>query len=168
MPFPSWTSFPPPTHLGCHRAPGFNSLCETQEANSHWLSNFTYGNVYISMLLSEFIPLSPFTIVSTVCSLCLCLLCCHVSTVYQYHLFKFCIYVFSSVQSLSCVWFFVTSWTTAHQASLSITIFWSLLKLMSIELMMLSNRLILCHPLTLPSIFPSIRVFSNESALCIR
>ena len=63
----------------------------------------------------------------------------------------------------------MTSWTTAHQASLSITNSRSLLKLMSIELVMTSNHLILCHPLLLlPSIFPSIRVFSNESVLCIR
>ena len=71
---------------------------------------------------------------------------------------------FSSVQSLICVWLFATSWTTAHQASLSITNSQSLLKLISIELVMPSNHLILCHPLLLPpSIFPSIRVFSNES-----
>ena len=76
---------------------------------------------------------------------------------------------FSSVQSLSHVWLFATPWTAAHQASLSITNSWSLLKLMSIESVMPSNRLILCHPLLLlPSIFPSIRGFSNESALCIR
>jgi len=63
----------------------------------------------------------------------------------------------------------VTPWTAAHQASLSITNSWSLPKLMSIESVMPSNHLILCHPLLLlPSIFPSIRVFSNESALCIR
>ena len=60
-----------------------------------------------------------------------------------------------------------TPWTAACQASLSFTIFWSLLKLMSIELVMPSNHLIICHPL-LPSIFPSIRVFSNELALRIR
>ena len=73
------------------------------------------------------------------------------------------------VQSLSRVWFFVTPWTTAHQASLSFTLSWSLLKLKSIELMMPSNHLILCHPLLLlPSIFPSIRVLSNELALHIR
>ena len=72
------------------------------------------------------------------------------------------------VQSLSCVRFFVTPWTTAHQAYLSITNSWSLLKLMSIELVMPSNYLIVCRPLLLPSIFPSIRVFSNESALGIR
>ena len=75
----------------------------------------------------------------------------------------------SSVQSLSHVWLFETPWTTAHQASLSITNSWSLPKPMSIESVMPSNHLILCHPLLhLPSIFPSIRVFSNESALCIR
>ena len=76
---------------------------------------------------------------------------------------------FSSVQSLSRVRHFATPWTAARQASLSITNSWSLLKLMSIELVMPSNHLILCHPLLLwPSIFPSIRVFSNESVLCIR
>ena len=75
----------------------------------------------------------------------------------------------SSVQLLSCVWLFATPWTAALQASLSITSSWSLLKLMSIESMMPSNHLILCRPLfLLPSIFPSIRDFSNESALRIR
>ena len=64
---------------------------------------------------------------------------------------------------------FVTPWTTPHQASLSFPISWSLLKLMFFELVMLSNHLILCHsPSPLPSVFPSIRVFFNESALCIR
>ena len=76
---------------------------------------------------------------------------------------------FSSVQSLSPVWLFVTPWTAAHQASLSITNSQSLLKLMSTESVMPSNHLILSHPLLLPpSIFPSIRVFSNDSALRIR
>ena len=75
----------------------------------------------------------------------------------------------SSVQLLSHVWFFATPWTASCQASLSITNSWSLPKLMSIELVMPSNHLMLCCPLhLLPSIFPSIRVFSNESALCIR
>ena len=75
----------------------------------------------------------------------------------------------SSVQSCSNVWLFATPWTAAHQASLSISNSWSLLKLMSIELVMPSNHLILCCPLCLlPSIFPSIRVFSNESTLYIR
>ena len=76
---------------------------------------------------------------------------------------------FSSVQSLSCAQCFVTPWTAAHQASLSVTNSQSLLKLMSIESVMLSNHLILCHPLLLPpSIFLSIRVFSSESVLPIR
>ena len=75
---------------------------------------------------------------------------------------------FSSVQLLSRVWLFATPWTTARQASQSITSSRSLLQLISSELVMPSNHLILCHPLLLPSIFPSIRVFSNESALCIR
>ena len=70
--------------------------------------------------------------------------------------------------SLSCVRFFATPWTAARQASLSITNSRSLLKLMSIELVTPSNHLILCGPLLLPSIFPSIMVFSNESALCFR
>ena len=76
---------------------------------------------------------------------------------------------FSSVQSLSHVQLFATPRTAARQASLSITNSWSLLKLMSIESVMPSNHLILCHPfLLLPSVFPSIRVFSNESALRFR
>ena len=74
--------------------------------------------------------------------------------------------ILSSVQSLSHVLLFVTPWIVAHQASLSITKSQSLLKPMSIELMMPASHLILCRPLLLlPSIFPSIRVFSNESAL---
>ena len=77
--------------------------------------------------------------------------------------------VVAAVHSLSHVWLFATLWITAHQASLSFIIFQSLFKLMSIELVMLSNHLILCCPLLLlPSIFPSIRVFSNESVFCIR
>ena len=75
----------------------------------------------------------------------------------------------SSVQLLSCVWLFATPWTAAHQTSLSITNFQNLLKLMSIASVMPSNHFILCRPLLLPhSIFPSIRVFSNESTLHIR
>ena len=76
---------------------------------------------------------------------------------------------FSSVPLLSHVQLFVTPWTAARQASVSITSSWSLLKLMSIKSVMPSNHLILCHPLLLlPSIFPSIRVFSNESVLRIK
>ena len=78
-------------------------------------------------------------------------------------------FIIVAVQSLSRVRLFVTPWTAACQASLSITNSQSLLKLMSTESVMPSNCLILCHPLILlPSIFPSIRVFSNESALRIR
>ena len=73
------------------------------------------------------------------------------------------------VQLFSHVQLFATSWTAAYHVSLSFTISWSLLKLMSIKSVMPSNTLIFCHPLLLlPSIFPSIRVFSKESALCIR
>ena len=76
---------------------------------------------------------------------------------------------FSSVQLLSRVWLFATTWTAAHQASLSIANSWSLLKLISIESVMPSNHLIFCHPLLLlPSVFPSIRVFSSESVLHMR
>ena len=74
----------------------------------------------------------------------------------------------SLVQSLSHVLLIATPWTAARQASLPITNSWSLLKFMSIELVMPSNHLILCHSLLLPSVFPSIRVFSNESILCIK
>ena len=83
---------------------------------------------------------------------------------------------FSSVAQIQVTWkcgqqpssVFVTPWTAAHQTTLSITNSRSLLKLISIELVMPFNHLILCHPLLLPSIFPSIRVFCNESVLCIR
>ena len=76
---------------------------------------------------------------------------------------------FSSVQLLSRVRLFATPWTAAHEASLSITNSQSLFKLMSIESVMPSSHLILCRPLLLlPSIIPSIRIFSNESVLCIR
>ena len=76
-------------------------------------------------------------------------------------------YFYSVIQS--CLEFFMTPWTAAHQPLLSFTISWSLLKLMSIELVMLSNHFILCHPLFFqPSLFSSIRVFSNDSAIHIR
>ena len=76
---------------------------------------------------------------------------------------------FMSVQLLSHVWLFVAAWTASGQASLSVINSWSSLKLTSIESVMPSNHLILCYPLLLPpSILPSIRVFSNESVLCIR
>ena len=90
-----------------------------------------------------------------------------------FHFYEaFCLFdcqAISSVQSLSLDQLFVTPWTAAHQASPSITNFQSLLKLMSTESVMPSNHLILSHPLLLmPSIFPSISVFSNKPALCIR
>ena len=79
----------------------------------------------------------------------------------------FCFFIV--VQLLSCVHFSMTPWTAAHQATLSFTISWSLLKLMSIESVMTLNHLILCRPLLLlPSVFPSIRVFSNELAFFVR
>ena len=87
----------------------------------------------------------------------------------EYSFLVMYVFGFSSVQLLSHVQLFATPWTTARQASLSITNSQSILKLISIESVMPSNHLILCHPLLLlPSIFPSIRVFSNESALHIR
>ena len=86
--------------------------------------------------------------------------------------FNYCfdgtMYIFSSVQLLSHVWLFATPWTAPPQASPSLTNSWSSLKLMSIESVMPSNHLIFCRPLLLPSMFPSIRLFSNESALRLR
>ena len=85
------------------------------------------------------------------------------------HAVKAMVSPISSVQSLNRVQLFVTTWTAARQASLSITYSQSLLKLMSLETVMPSHHLILCHPLLLlPSIFPSVRVFSKESILRIR
>ena len=81
---------------------------------------------------------------------------------------QFGYFVVAVVQSLSRVQFFVTPCIAERQASLSFTISWALLKPMSIVLVMPSNHLLLHHPHLLPSIFPSIRLFSNESALCIR
>ena len=83
--------------------------------------------------------------------------------------FNEALYCHVVVQSLSCVKLLAIPWTAAHQASLSLTISQGLLKLMSTELVMPSSHLILCHPLLfLPSVFPTIRVFSHESTLCIR
>ena len=91
-----------------------------------------------------------------------------VSTI-EYLILKKFLKVVVVLQFLSRVQLFVTPWTATHQASLSFTVSLSLLKLMSIESVMSFNHLILCHPLfLLPSIFPSIRVFSSESALLIR
>ena len=94
---------------------------------------------------------------------------CNIMISHQYNILTLNVICISSVQSLSHVWLFATPWTAACQASLSITNSWNFLKLMSIESVMPSNHLILCHlPLFLPSIFPRIRVFSNELILHIR
>ena len=87
--------------------------------------------------------------------------------IHQYHISRFHV-VAVVVQSLSHVWLFKTPWTEARQASLSLTISQSLPKFMSIESLMPSNHLILCHPLLLSSVFPSIRAFSTDLAVCIR
>ena len=111
----------------------------------HYFSKVNPTYTFTKLIISPHLPLKPV---------------CHGVSVFA---------SFSSAQSLSCVWLFATPWTTACQASLSITNSWSSLRLMSIESVMLSNHLILCHPLLLlPLIFPSISVFSNESTLHIR
>ena len=101
----------------------------------------------------------------------MCISCCYqmsILTFIQIRWFFIGIY-FVVVQWLNCVWLFVTPWTAARQASLSFIISWSLFKLMSIGSVIPSNHLLLFHPfLLLPSIFPSIRVFSNDLALHIR
>ena len=94
-------------------------------------------------------------------------MCLYVSIIYNNKSSRILL-IFSSVQLLSRVQLFATLWIAVHQASLSITNSWSPPKPMSIESVMPSNRLILCHPLLLPPILPSIRVFSNESTLRIR
>ena len=99
---------------------------------------------------------------------CVIVFCLNLSSYGKYNTFHVRIFD-CSVQSLSRVWLFVTSWMAACQASLSITNSWSLLKLMPIELVMPSSHLILCRSLLLlPPIPPSIRVFSSESTLCMR
>ena len=110
------------------------------------------------------------------CSLRLCFFLSHVNNQERKELFYWWresflnihIYQIMSSSVTQWVWLFVTPWTAACQASLSITNSLSMLKLMSIEFVMPSNHLILCHPLLQPSVFPSIRIFSNESVLCIR
>ena len=92
---------------------------------------------------------------------------CSLKKTFYFNYFQY--HQFSSVQLLSHVWLFATPWTAALQASLSFTISWSLLRFMSIESMMPSNHLILCHPhLLLSSIVPNIKVFSSELAIIIR
>ena len=113
--------------------------------------------------------ISPFSLWGHICCNCLYCMCTPHSGTMTMRSVQYSSVQFSSVQSLSHVWLFATPWTAASQASLSITSSWSLLRLMSIEAVMTSNHLILCHALLLlPSIFPSIRVFSNESVLQIK
>ena len=146
----SWSSLPPPTPSHPSRLSQSTDVELPASYSKFPLAGyFIYGDVYTSVWLFQFIPpllspLCPQTVLSV------------------------CISIFSWVQLLSPVRLFATPWTVAHQASLSITSSQSLLKLMSIESVMPSNHLIFCHPLLLlPSIFPSIRVFSNESVLHI-
>ena len=162
----------PPTPLPCHpsgasQSTRWGSLGYT--AASHWFSVLLRGSVYMSVLLSQFIPPSPSPAGSTSplsMSASLFLPC---KQDHQYHFSKFHQSVSQTVQSLSRVWLFATPWIAARQASLSTTNSRSLLKLMPIELVMPSSHLILCRPLLLlPPIPPSIRVFSNESVLRIR
>ena len=123
-----------------------------------WYIKSLYGNNFI-FLKSEYNKNNLWTLSTTSQFI-------YYMTVYAY---TFTYMLFSSVQSLSHVWLFVTPWTAARQASLSITSSWNLLKLMYIKLVMPSNYLILCHPLLLlSSIFSSLRVFSSESVLHIR
>ena len=119
----------------------------------HLLTSFSFSPVTVDELSLFFAKLS-----SPTCSLD------YISS----HLLKDITLFLFIVQLLSCVQLFATPWTAACQASLSVTISQSLLKLMSIRSVMPYNYLILCCPLLLPSVFPSIRAFSNESALCIR
>ena len=119
----------------------------------------------MSFPVSQFIPHSLTPWCPYICFICLLLCFCFANRFICTILSRF----HSSVQSHNCVWLFVTPWTATFQASLSTTNSQSLLKLMSTESVMPSNHLILCrHLFLLPSIFPSIRVFSNEQILCIR
>ena len=115
-----------------------------------WFQVYRKSDSVINIHVSIFQIIFPFTLLHNIKQSSLC---CIVS-----------LWWLSSVQSLSHIQLFATPWTTACQASLSFTISQSLLKLMSIEPMMPSNHLVLCHPFS-SSVFPSIRVFSNESAL---
>ena len=129
---------------------------------------FTYGNIHASMLFSQIIPPLSSTDCKSLFFISISLLLSCIQD-YHYHLYKPYIYALSSVQSLSRVRLFETLLTAARQASLSITNSQSLLKLTSIKSVMPFSHLILCCPLLLPpSIFLSIRVFPNESALPIR
>ena len=162
----SGTSLPPSspaTPLGCYRALVWIPWITQQIP----IGYFTYGNVYVSILLSPYIPPSP----SSTCPLSMSVLyvCVSIAALQigsSVRLSRFHVVV---IQLPSHVQLFATPWTEARQASLSLTISWSLSKFMSIALVMPSSHLILWCPLfLLPSIFPSIRDFSNESAVHFR
>ena len=148
-------------------------------------SMYMHACVYVCTSMCVYVHIHVYILVCTCVSVCLyvsicvydvCVVCMCVHIREHVHVCAVCMlmcvtmYQFSPVaQSLSRIWLFVTPSTAAHQASLSITNSQSLLRLMPIKLVMPSNSLITCHPLLLlPSIFPSIRVFSSESVLHIR
>ena len=159
--------------------PGIESMSSAVEAQSpnHWTRTsliwqiLIYYNCYVENRIGSRVRERGWIVELGIPSIGVC---------YLFFFFKYCqghikltiffyILPFSSVQLLSCVRLFVTPWSAAHQASLSITDSRSLLKLMSIESVMPSSHLILCHPLLLlPPIPPSIRVFSSESTLHMR
>ena len=132
-----------------------------------WVKPSQAGRARMGEINSQKLSLSGFMVFDISVSATMFEVCCLILILNA--LFGLVQFPFSSVQSLSHVRLFVTPWTAAHQASMSITNSQSTLTLMSLESVMPSNHLILCYPLLLlPSIFPSIRVFSNESVLCIR
>ena len=165
--------FKPPSHLPPYSAllVWYRAPFEFPEPYSEFLlaTYFTYGNVSFHVTLSiHLTPYSPLSMSISLFSMSVSpLLSC--KSILQYQFSRCRIRAFSSVQLLSHVRLFATPWTAACQASQSFTISWSLLKFMSIMSVMPSNHLILCHSLLLlPSMFPSIRVFSNVLTLLIR
>ena len=148
-------------------------LCQHSQSGIVNLLNFSHCNVWWDFTM---VLICIFLMANDLEHLSMDLLAFHVShfvkylfTSFAYIYLRYLFFIISSVQSLSRVRLFATPWTTARQASLSITNSRSPPKPMSVESMMPSDHLILCRPLLLlPSIFPSIRVFSSDSALCIR
>ena len=159
----SWNCLPLPLPHPSRSSQGtrLSSLC--YKATSHYLS-ISHMTMYIFQCYSQFITPSPSLTVPASPSSTSSSLFLPCKLVLQYHFSAAVV-----VRSLSCVQLFATPWTAAHQSSLSFTISRSLFKRMPIESVMPSNHLILCHPLLLlPSVFPSIRVFSKELALQIK